>query len=151
MTDHEYWNKRARGMGGSDGPSCGEENLLGFEDDRYYGENILVHEFSHTIFFAIKKIDTELYAEVEAAYKFAKDNGMYKGQYAINTLEEYWAEGTQWWFWSNIEFYEGDTRVQSPADLEAYDPALYDILAKVYELHQIPADVYYGQNLHPAR
>ena len=130
MTDREYWNKRSRGMGGSNGTLCAEENLLGYEDGRYYGENIFVHEFSHTIFFAIKKVDPGLYAEVEAAYEAAKNNGMYKGQYAINTLAEYWAEGTQWWFWSNYEFYDGDTRVQSPEDLEAYDPTLYHLLEK---------------------
>ena len=151
MTDSDYWNKRARGMGGNKRTSCAEENLLGYEEDRYYGENIFVHEFSHTIFFAIKKVDPDLYAQVEAAYEAAKSNGMYKGQYAINTLQEYWAEGTQWWFWSNIEFYDGDTRVQSPEDLAAYDPTLYDLLEKVYAVHEIPADVYYMQNLRPAR
>ena len=151
MTDSDYWNERARGMGGDDGASCAEENLLGYKEDRYYGENILVHEFSHTIFFAIKKVDPDLYAQVEAAYEAAKSNGMYKGQYAINTLQEYWAEGTQWWFWSNFEFYDGDTRVQSPEDLAAYDPTLYHLLEKVYAVHKIPADVYYRQNLRPAR
>jgi hypothetical protein len=147
MTDREYWNQRSRGMGGSNVTSCAEENLLGYDNDRYYGENIFIHEFSHTIFFAIQKIDPDLYAEVESAYKAAKNNEMYKGQYAINTLAEYWAEGTQWWFWSNYEFYDGETRVQSPEDLAAYDPTLYHLLEQVYEGHQIPADVYYGQNL----
>ena len=147
MTDREYWNQRSRGMGGSNATSCAEENLLGYEDDRYYGENIFVHEFSHTIFFALKEVDPDLCAEVEAAYEAAKNSGMYKGQYAINTLAEYWAEGTQWWFWSNYEFYDGETRVQSPEDLQAYDSSLYQALDKVYEGHQIPADVYYGQNL----
>ncbi|MBB1285182.1 glycoside hydrolase [Flavisolibacter sp. BT320] len=151
MTDRDYWNERARGMGGYDGASCAEENLLGYKDDRYYGENILVHEFSHTIFSAIKTVDPDLYAQVEDAYEAAKDNGKYEGQYAINTLEEYWAEGTQWWFWSNLEFYDGETRVQSPQDLKAYDPTLYHLLKKVYAVHEIPADVYYRQNLRPAR
>jgi hypothetical protein len=76
---------------------------------------------------------------------------MYKGQYAINTSAEYWAEGTQWWFWSNFEFYDGDQRVQSPDDLKSYDPVLYELLDKVYQGHQIPADIYSGKNLRPAR
>jgi hypothetical protein len=76
---------------------------------------------------------------------------MYKGQYAINTLAEYWAEGTQWWFWSNIEFYDGDVRVQSPDDLKGYDPALYAILERAYIGHKIPADIYHGRNLRPER
>jgi hypothetical protein len=72
---------------------------------------------------------------------------MYKGQYAINTVAEYWAEGTQWWFWSNFEFRDGEQRIQSPEDLKAYDPVLYGILDRVYAGHHNPGDVYYGKNL----
>lgn len=150
MTDREYWNRRARGMGGTV-TSCAEENLLGYPGTRYYGENILVHEFSHNIMGALRTADPVLYKEIEAAYEAAKAKGLYKGQYAINTVAEYWAEGTQWWFWSNIEFYDGDTRVQSPDDLKAYDPVLYAILERVYAGHHVPADVYYSRNLRPAR
>lgn len=150
MTDKEYWNRRARGMGGTV-TSCAEENLLGYPDTRYYGENILVHEFSHNIMGALRKADPALYAEIEPAYQAAKSKGLYKGQYAINTVAEYWAEGSQWWFWSNFEFYDGETRIQSPEDLKAYDPTLYSILERVYPGHHIPADVYYGRNLRPAR
>jgi len=150
MTDREYWNRRARGMGGNV-TSCAEENLLGYEGTRYYGEHILVHEFSHNIMGGLRTADTALYKEIEIAYEAAKTKGLYKGQYAINTVAEYWAEGTQWWFWSNIEFYDGQTRIQTPDDLKAYDPALYNILDRVYQGHHIPADVYYSRNLRPAR
>lgn len=150
MTDKGYWNQRARGMGGNE-VSCAEENLLGYAGTRYYGENILVHEFSHNIMSAIETVDPPLYAEIEQAYKEALAKGLYKGQYAINTVNEYWAEGSQWWFWSNIEFYDGETRIQSPDDLKAYDPVLYRILEKVYDGHKIPADVYYSLNLAPIR
>jgi hypothetical protein len=155
MTDAQYWNQRARGMGGNI-TSCAEENLLGLPGTRYYGEHITVHEFSHNIMGALRVVDPALVREVEAAYEAAKAKGLYKdrrgqAQYAINTVAEYWAEGTQWWFWSNIEFYDGTTgaRVQSPDDLKAYDPALYAILDRVYAGHHIPADVYYGRNLRP--
>jgi len=150
MTDREYWNRRARGMGGTV-TSCAEENLLGYPGTRYYGENILVHEFSHNIMGALRAADSALYRQIEVAYDSAKAKGLYKGQYAINTVAEYWAEGTQWWFWSNIEFYDGSTRIQTPDDLLAYDPALYQILDKVYAGHHVPADVYYNRNLRPAR
>lgn len=149
MSDKEYWNQRARGMGGLV-TSCAEENLLGYPGTRCYGENILVHEFSHNIMGALRTADLALYAEIQGAYDAAKSNGLYKGQYAINTVAEYWAEGTQWWFWSNIEYYDGQTRAQSPDDLKNYDPALYSILERVYLGHHIPADVYYGRNLRPA-
>lgn len=151
MTDRQYWNQRARGMGGIQ-TSCAEENLLGISGTRYYGENITVHEFSHNIMGALQSFDSAFRADIKKAYAAAKANGLYKNQYAINTIDEYWAEGSQWWFWSNYEFYDQDTRVQTPDDLKNYDPALYAILAKVYAGHHIPGDVYYGKNIHaPAR
>jgi hypothetical protein len=146
MTDHQYWDQRARGMGGI-WTSCAEENLLGIPGTRYFGENIMVHEFSHNIMGALGHIDPDAVRQVKEAYQAAKDKGLYKGQYAINTVAEYWAEGTQWWFWSNIEFHDGDIRVQTPDDLKSYDPTLYAILDKVYASHHIPCDVFYGRNL----
>lgn len=150
MTDRAYWNARARGMGGTI-TSCAEENLLGYSGTRYFGENILVHEFSHNIMNALHSTDTALFREIGVAYEAAKVRGQFKGQYAINTVAEYWAEGTQWWFWSNIEFYDGDTRVQTPDDLRAYDPVLYQLLERVYAGHHVPADVYYGRNIRKMR
>lgn len=146
QSDREYWNKRARGMGGTV-TSCAEENLLGYPRTRYYGENILVHEFSHNIMGALRTADPGLFAQIQPAYDSAKAKGMYKNQYAINTVAEYWAEGTQWWFWSNFEFRDGDTKVMTPDDLKAYDPTLYAILEKVYAGHHNPGDVYYGKAL----
>jgi len=146
MTDREYWNQRARGMGGIQ-TSCAEENLLGIPGTRYFGENIMVHEFSHNVMAVLQRIDKDFVKQIYAAYEAAKVKGLYKNQYAINTVAEYWAEGSQWWFWSNFEFKDGDTRIQSPDDLKAYDPALYQLLEQVYPGHHIPADVYYGKNL----
>jgi len=148
MSDREYWNKRARGMGGTV-TSCAEENLLGYPNTRYYGENILVHEFSHNIMNAIRSCDSTLYKEILAAYEIAKKEGKYKGQYAINTSAEYWAEGTQWWFWSNYEFYDNEKRIQSPEDLKNYDPLLFGLLERVYQGHHNPSDVYHGKNIRP--
>jgi hypothetical protein len=155
MTAEQYWNNRARGMGGNI-TSCAEENLLGLPGTRYFGEHITVHEFSHNIMGALRTADPALYAEIQPAFDAAKARGLYKdsrgqAQYAINTVAEYFAEGTQWWFWSNIEFYDGTTgaRVQTPDEFKAYDPALYGILDRIYAGHHIPADVYYGKNLKP--
>src|SRR5207253_8357183 len=41
-------DERTRGMGGLL-TSCGEENLLRLEKDRYRGRDICIHEFSHSI------------------------------------------------------------------------------------------------------
>jgi hypothetical protein len=151
MTDKEYWDRRARGMGGNP-TSCAEENLLGYPGTRYYGENILVHEFSHAIMNqGIRTADQALFAEIQAAYKEAMANGLWKDHYASTNANEYWAEGTQTWFWSNYEYFDGETRVQTPEDLQKYDPKLYGLLARVYLDHHIPADVYYGKNINPRR
>jgi hypothetical protein len=45
MTAAEYWNQRARGLGG-DEVTCAEENILGYPGTKYFGENILVHELA---------------------------------------------------------------------------------------------------------
>jgi hypothetical protein len=149
MTDREYWNRRARGMGGNI-TSCAEENVLGYPGTRYYGEHILVHEFSHNLMGALRVSDPALFQEIQDAYAAAKAKGLFKGHYTENTAAEYWAEGTQWWFWSNYEWFDGETRLQTPDDLKAYDARLYAILEKVYPGHHIPADIYYGRNIKPA-
>ncbi|SKB26799.1 hypothetical protein SAMN05660226_00174 [Parapedobacter luteus] len=143
MDPRTYWNQRARGMGGTL-TSCAEENLLGYANTRYYGENILVHEFSHNIMSTIRTVDPKLYAEIEEAYEIARANNRYAGQYAINTKEEYWAEGTQWWFGSNFPFKDGDLTLKSARDLKQYDLKLYLLLDQVYSADTIAADVYSG-------
>ncbi len=150
MTDRDYWNQRARGLGGKF-TTCAEENLLGYPGTRYYGENILVHEFSHGIMRALRTADPVLYEEILEAYQDAKAHRRFQGHYAETTADEYWAEGTQWWFWSNYEWQDGDRRVQTPEDLRAYDPRLFEILGQVYAGHHIPADAYHARNLGPGR
>jgi hypothetical protein len=150
QTDQEYWNRRARGLGGVYTTGA-EENVLGYPDTRYYGEHILVHEWSHGIMGAIRTADPALYAEIQTAYKEAMARGQYKGHYAETTANEYWAEGTQWWFWSNYEWFDGEQRLQTPEDLKAYDPKLFELLGRVYMGHHIPADIYHGKNIKPRR
>ncbi|MGH9883976.1 MAG: hypothetical protein ACREBE_00500 [bacterium] len=153
MTDRQYWNMRARGMGGTF-TTCAEENLLGYSGTQEFGNNVLVHELAHSIHSSVRRVDKKLNDELEVAYKEATTRKMYvnaRGQrnYAVNTIEEYWAMGTQWWFWTNyaqVFVTDGvEHTVWSPEDLERYDPKLYSILSRVYADHHIPADVYYGK------
>jgi hypothetical protein len=148
MTDAQYWNSRARGMGGLYTTGAAE-NLLGVPGTRYFGESILVHEFSHNILSTIETVDPLLYGRVKRAYDHAMAAGLWKGDYASVTIQEYWAEGTQFWFNSNKVFHDGDRIVLSDQDLLAYDPMLYAVLEEVYRSnHHIAADVFYN---HPAR
>ncbi len=148
LTDREYWNARARGIGGRNMVGS-EEDLLGLRTSRYYGETIFVHEFAHNVLFAVQQADPALYAEVEAAYAAALAEGLWKDEYASTTVQEYWAEGTQFWFNSNRLAAFGGRRILSHRDLAAYDPRLAAVLAKAYgNRHRLAADPFY---LHPAR
>lgn len=149
MSDRQYWNTRARGLGGLYTIGA-TENLLGYPGSTYFGENILVHEFSHAMLTAIEQADPKLYAEVEAAYAHAKATGLWKGSYSINTLQEYWAEGVQFWFNSNMAYRRAPSlTILDDKDLKAYDPMLWDALAQVYSSsHHIAADVFWKS---PAR
>jgi len=71
--------------------------------------------------------------------------GLFKGQYASTNSDEYWAEGTQFWFWSNFEYKDGEKVVYSPAELRSYDPALYELLSRVYPgSHHLPLDPFWN-------
>jgi hypothetical protein len=143
MTVEEYWNQRARGMGGKYS-TCAEENILGYPGTKYFGENILVHEFSHAIHQAIREADPELAEQIGSAYRDAMANGLWEGQYGSTNAGEYFAEGTQFWFNSNYEYKDGDRQILNSADLLHYDPKLYKLLSKVYPSdHHIPMDVFY--------
>jgi hypothetical protein len=148
LSDREYWGRRARGMGGLL-TSAATENLLAVPGTKYYGETILVHEFSHAILYAVQAADPGLYAQVEAAYAAAKDKGLWTGEYGSTTVQEYWAEGTQFWFNSNkVVLIEGK-QILSDADMTAHDPALAAVLRQVYgERHRLPGDPFWN---HPAR
>jgi hypothetical protein len=144
QTDAEYWNRRARGLGGVY-TTCGEENLLGIPGTRYFGEQILVHEFAHAIHRAIRASDPQLAADIEKRYADAMALGLLKGHYGSNNSGEYWCEGTQFWFWSNFEYKDGDRKVYSPAELRSYDPGLYELLGRVYPTsHYIPMDPFWN-------
>ncbi|WP_404337653.1 glycoside hydrolase [Sphingomonas sp. MMS12-HWE2-04] len=148
LTDREYWGKRARGMGGLL-TSAATENLLAVPGTKYYGETILVHEFSHAILYAVEAADTALYARVEKAYAASQEKGLWTGEYGATTIQEYWAEGTQFWFNSNKLAVVNGVRILSDADLTRHDPALADVLRAVYgERHHLPGDPFYK---HPAR
>lgn len=148
LSDREYWNARVRGIGGAFTVAA-EEDVLGRPTSRYYGETILVHEFAHNVLDAIEAVDPALYVQVEQAYAAALDEGLWKDEYASTTVQEYWAEGTQFWFNSNrLAVFDG-RRILNHGDLAAYDPRLAAVLAQAYgDRHRLAADPFHG---HPAR
>jgi len=154
QADRDYHANRSRGMGGN--PTTGaEENLLGYPGTRYWGEHIFVHEFSHAIHSAIRRVDPGMAEEIKVAYETAMAEGKYVGtdgrrHYATTNESEYWAEGVQWWFFSNYgECFSGNVIVESPKDLESYDPTLYELIGRVFNTHHILMDVYHGRRIRP--
>lgn len=127
-----YWDRRARGLGGDVSLSCGEENLLLYPGDPYAAENILIHEFAHTIDAALRRIDPTFGERLETAFREAREAGLWKGAYAGTNPSEYWAEGVQCWFDNNRENDREHNQVNTRAELKAYDPALAELVQGMF-------------------
>jgi hypothetical protein len=155
QADRDYHANRSRGLGGN--PTTGaEENLLGYPGTRYWGEHIFVHEFAHAIMGGgLRTVDPAMFKEIQAAYDGAMAAGKYvhadgRKHYATTNASEYWAEGVQWWFFSNYgECFAGTVKVETPEDFAAYDPTLNELIGRVFDTHRIPMDVFHGKRLRP--
>lgn len=135
------WDQRARGLGGTlrvPTTSGAEENLLCYSDDRYFDENILIHEFAHTIMnvgLPFVEGGPELLDRLDQAYEDALAAGKWTETYATNNVEEYWAEGVQGWFNANLYSNPPNgihNHVSTRDTLKEYDPGLADIIAQVH-------------------
>ncbi|WP_324827217.1 glycoside hydrolase [Qipengyuania zhejiangensis] len=148
LSDREYWDNRARAIGGERTVGS-QEDVLGLPVSRYYGETIFVHEMGHNVLFAIQAVDPALYAKVEAAYANALATDLWLNEYTTTTMQEYWAEGTQFWFDSNrLQAFDG-VRILDHQDLKSYDTQLYAALAEAYgDNHKLASDPFWQ---HPAR
>ncbi|MBI9051357.1 MAG: hypothetical protein JEZ00_18175 [Anaerolineaceae bacterium] len=141
--DSSYWDERARGLGAGTGiriTSTAEENLLCLPNDRWWGESIAVHEFAHTI--SLKGFGDDfdrLYAEFSLIYDSAIDKELWQNTYAGSDIQEYWAEGVQDYFSTNLESIPTDgvhNHVNTREELEQYDPGLYEFIDTVFNGHQ---------------
>lgn len=127
-----YWDRRARGLGGDVSLSCGEENLLCYPGDPYAAENILIHEFAHTIDAALRRLDPAFGERLETAFREARAAGLWKGAYAGTNPAEYWAEGVQCWFDNNRENDREHNHVNTRQELKVYDPALAELVLGMF-------------------
>ncbi|WP_238766905.1 hypothetical protein [Maribellus maritimus] len=133
------WDVRARGLGGTVHlplTTCAEENLLCYQIDKYHAEDILIHEFSHTIHgVGIMPIDSAFNGLLQEKLDAAIAQGKYKNTYAATNIWEYWAEGVQNWFNVNAEVKQPDGKhnwVNTRDDMKKYDPDLYEILGRYF-------------------
>ena len=131
-----YWDRRARGLGSTPtrpAVSCGEENLLNYQGDPYFTENILVHEFAHAIHqMGLNTVDPSFDDRLKVLYDAAVEKGLWENTYAITNKAEYWAEGTQSWFDTNRANDDQHNHVDTRDKLKAYDPALAALLTEVF-------------------
>lgn len=133
------WDLRARGLGGDlELPltSCAEENLLCYQIDKYHAEDILIHEFAHTIHgVGILPLDPDFNDLLQEKLDQAISEGKYRRTYAAENIWEYWAEGIQDWFNVNAEVPKPDGKhnwVNTRDDLKKYDPRLYRIIREYF-------------------
>ncbi len=129
------WDTRARGLGATlERPlvSAGEENVLCLPEDRYFGEDILLHEFSHVLHqFGYRTFESDFDIELGDAYRTAMDNGTWDGTYATTNPDEYWAEGVQSYLGRNLTAEPADGihgPIDTRAELQAADPALFALI-----------------------
>lgn len=136
LRPREYWNRRARGLGATlarPATSCGEENLLCFAGDPYAAENILIHEFAHTIHeFGLRQADPTFQERLDAACAAAGEQGRWTGTYARTNAAEYWAEGVQSWFSCNRTNDREHGPINSAAAVREHDPPLATLLEEVF-------------------
>jgi len=132
----DWWDRRARGLGGSKTDpvaSCGEENLLCFPGDPYHKENILIHEFAHTIHLrGVNHVDPTFDERLKRTWKESMAKGLWKTKYASSNPAEYFAEGVQSWFNNNRENDHDHNHVNTRKELIEYDPELAKLVEEVF-------------------
>jgi hypothetical protein len=123
-------DQRTRGMGGRL-VSCGEENLLKLEEDRYRGRDICFHEFSH----AIRNYGMSRggRAKFDAQYRRSTANGLWVKAYAGSNADEFFAELTMWYFGTHGDLnMTGLKPANGPEGLKKYDPEAYLLFDDLY-------------------
>ena len=113
-------DERTRGMGGLL-TSCGEENLLRLDKDRYRGRDICVHEFAHNIL--AHGVSRAVRQKVRDQYRRSLDHGLWVGSYAGSNDDEFFAELAMWYFGTHGDLsMKGDQARQRPRRAQGLRP-----------------------------
>lgn len=117
--------------------SCAEENLLCYFKDVYKGENILVHEFTHCIqILGLQPTDASFVTTLQGIYNNAISLGLWTNTYAGSNYTEYFAEGVQDWFNTNIQAIPTNgihNAINTRPELQTYDVDLYNLISQYFE------------------
>jgi alpha-glucosidase len=123
-------DQRTRGMGGLL-TSCGEENLLKLEKDRYKGRDICLHEFSHCI--RNYGIPREMRAHFNDQYRKSLAAERWRGSYAGSNPDEFFAELTMWYFGTHGDLHMTGPKPENGTEgLKKYDPDAFALLDEFY-------------------
>ena len=114
--------------------SCGEENLLRLEKDRYRGRDICLHEFAHNV------LDNGCPREIKARFAAQRTNSLAKGlwekSYAGSNVNEFFAELTMWYFGTH-----GDLRMAGPKPEKGRE----GLMKHDHEAYKLMDDFYSGR------
>jgi hypothetical protein len=123
-------DQRTRGLGGLL-TSCGEENLLKLEKDRYKGRDICVHEFAHNI--RQHGVPRDIRKRFDEQYRKSLDRGLWEKSYAGSNPDEFFAELTMWYFGTHGDLHmTGDKPENGKEGLKKYDPEAFELLDEFY-------------------
>lgn len=123
-------DERTGGMGGLL-TSCGEENLLKLEQDRYRGRDICLHEFSHSVL--NNGCPREIKARFAAQLTNSLANGLWQGSYAGSNVDEFFAELTMWYFGTHGDLHMTGSKPENGREgLRKYDPEAFRLMDDFY-------------------
>lgn len=124
-------DQRTRGMGGQL-VSCGEENLLKLDKDKYRGRDICVHEFTHAIRnLAMSQAARDLF---DRQFERSIKKGLWVKGYAASNPDEFFSELSMWYFGTHGDMNMNEPKPQPGAEgLKKYDPEAFELFDAFYQ------------------
>jgi alpha-glucosidase len=111
--------------------SCGEENLLKLQRDKYHGRDICLHEFAHAI--RNYAMTPEVRAQFNGQFHESIEEGLWVNGYAATNPDEFFAELTMWYFGTHGDMNMNEPKPKDgPDGLKQYDPEAYALFDAFY-------------------
>ena len=126
------------GVPGRPATACSEKNVLKQGDDpfgrgsRADGENVCVHELAHTVMnVGLSNRDRR---QIESRFNEGDTKELWRGDYALENADEFFAEMTQVYFCANPEVpsYLHTHGINCAGELDDYDRATYDLIHGIF-------------------
>jgi len=123
--------------------SCGEENLLKLDKDKYHGRDICIHEFAHAI--RNMGMSGKVRAKFDEQYRRSIGKGLWVKGYAASNPDEFFAELSMWYFGTHGDLNMNEPKPENGSEgLKKYDPEAYVLFDDFYQgrltTARLPAD-----------